>query len=98
MLVGALLTGVHGCAGRPFPIRCPWMTAVHHHGHYVRVRSFRMAEDGEIEDFIIAGAWLFTWLVRWTIIFLVMVAISKMADDPRGSPSESPSDGQELRI
>jgi hypothetical protein len=57
-----------------------------------------MTEDGEIEDFIIAGACLFTWLVRWTIIFLLMVAISKMADDPRGSPSESPSAGQELRV
>jgi hypothetical protein len=44
------------------------MTAVHHHGHYVRVRKFRVIGDNELEDFVIAAAWLLTWLFRLAVV------------------------------
>jgi hypothetical protein len=53
------------------------MTAVRHHGHWVRVhvRKVRI-RDEELVDFLIAGKSLLVFLVRWALILFGVFLLS----------------------
>jgi hypothetical protein len=66
---------VSGCAWCALAIPFQGMTAVHHHGHWVRVRKVRM-KDEEFVDFLISGASLLAFLLRWAIILFGVFLLS----------------------